>query len=99
MTKVKDKPKIDLPRERLIKKWTDALSKSDLLAIILGSGIKWKNVQELAQQIIKKFSKNFLDITIKELQTIKGIGPVKALQIISSIALVKDFTKRNIIAK
>jgi hypothetical protein len=43
MTKIKDIPKIDRPRERFLKKGSEALSKSDLLAILLGSGIKGKN--------------------------------------------------------
>ena len=63
MTKIKDIPKVDRPRERFIKKGPEALSKGDLLAILLGSGIQGKNVQKLSQQIINKFGKNFLDIT------------------------------------
>jgi len=89
MAKIKDIPKIDRPRERFLKKGPDALSKSDLLAILLGSGIKGKNVQKLAQQIIKKFGKNFLNITVEDLQDISGIGQAKALQIVSAISLVK----------
>jgi len=54
MGKLKDIPKIDRPRERFLEKGADALSKSDLLAIVLGSGIQGKNVQELARQIIQK---------------------------------------------
>jgi DNA repair protein RadC len=95
MSKIKDIPNVDRPRERFLKKGPDALSKSDLLAIVLGSGIKGKNVQKLAQQIIKKFSKTFLDVTVDDLQTIEGIGPVKALQIASAISLVKRFYEEN----
>ena len=91
MAKIKDIPKVDRPRERFLKKGHEALSKSDLLAIVLGSGIKGKNVQKLAQQVIKKFSKTFLNVTVKDLQTVDGIGPAKALQIVSAISLVKRF--------
>lgn len=91
MAKIKDIPKIDRPRERFLKKGPEALSKSDLLAILLGSGIKGTNVQQLSQQIIKKFSKNFLNITVDDLQEISGIGEAKALQIASAISLVKRF--------
>ncbi|CAB5496362.1 RadC family protein [Bathymodiolus thermophilus thioautotrophic gill symbiont] len=89
MAKIKDIPKIKRPRERLLQQGANALSKSDLLAILLGSGIKGTNVQKLSQTIIEKFNKDFLDLSIDDLRTISGIGQVKAMQIISAIALVK----------
>jgi adenine-specific DNA-methyltransferase len=91
MPKIKDIPKIDRPRERFLKKGSEALSKSDLLAILLGSGIKGKNVKQLSEQIIKKFGKNFLNIKVEDLLEVSGIGQAKALQIISAISLVKRF--------
>ncbi|MDA3839888.1 MAG: DNA repair protein RadC [Patescibacteria group bacterium] len=91
MTKIKNIPKIDRPREKFLKKGPEALSKSDLLAILLGSGIKGKNVKVLSQQIIKKFGKNFLNIKVDDLLTISGIGQAKALQIVSAISLVRRY--------
>ncbi len=91
MAKIKDIPKVDRPRERFLKKGADALSKSDLLAILLGSGIKGKNVQKLSQQIIRKFGKSFLNITVDDLQKVSGIGQAKALQVASAISLVKRY--------
>ncbi len=103
MPKIKDIPKIDRSRERFLKKGPEALSKSDLLAILLGSGIKGKNVQKLAQQIVQKYSKDFLNITVDDLQEISGIGQAKALQIASAVSLVKryyqDEKKNEIIIK
>ncbi len=89
MGKLKDIPKIDRPRERFIEKGPDALSKSELLAILIGSGIKGKNVKQLSKQIIKKFGNKFLDVTVNDLLKISGIGKVKALQIVSALSLVK----------
>jgi len=91
MPKIKDIPKIDRPRERFIQKGPDALSKSDLLAILLGSGIQGKNVKQLSESIIKKFGNRFLDIKIDDLLGVSGIGQAKALQIVSAISLVKRF--------
>jgi DNA-cytosine methyltransferase len=91
MPKIKDMPNVNRPRERLLKKGVNTLSNTDLLAILLGSGIKGTNVQVLATQVIDKFGANFLNISIKELISIKGIGKVKALQIYSAIELVKRF--------
>jgi len=95
MPKIKDIPKIDRPREKFLKKGADALSKSDLLAILLGSGIKGRNARQLSESIIKKFGKKFLDITVDDLLEISGIGQAKALQIISAISLVKRFCEEN----
>ena len=91
MAKIKDIPQVDRPREKFLKKGPEALSKSDLLAILLGSGIKGKNVRQLSQQIIKKFGKSFLSITVDDLKGVAGIGEAKALQIASAISLVKRF--------
>lgn len=91
MPKIKDTPSDKLPRERLLKQGSDTLSKTDLLAVLLGSGIKGINVLKLSQTIIKKFGSNFLTITIDDLLTIKGIGQAKALQIYSAVALIERF--------
>jgi len=91
MSRLKDIPKIDRPRERFLEKGPDALSKSELLAILIGSGIKGKNVKQLSEQIVRKFGNKFLDITVDDLLEIPGIGEAKALQIVSALALIKRF--------
>lgn len=89
MTKIKDIPQVDRPREKFLKRGAEALSKSDLLAILLGSGIEGRNVKQLSEYIVKRFGKNLLDIKVKDLLGIPGIGQAKALQIVSAISLVK----------
>src|SRR3990167_5133795 len=91
MPKIKDIPKIDRPREKFLQKGADALSKSDLLAIVLGSGIKGKNVKQLSEQIIRKFGNKFLALNVDDLLEIHGIGRTKALQIVSALELTKRF--------
>jgi len=91
MGKLKDTPKVDRPRERFLEKGPDALSKSELLAILIGSGIKGKNVKQLSEQIIRKFGNKFLDITVDDLLEIPGIGEAKALQIVSALELGRRF--------
>ncbi len=91
MPKIKEIPQVDRPREKFLKKGPDALSKSDLLAIMLGSGIKGKNVKQLSEQIIKISGKNFLNTSVENLLKITGIGQSKALQIVAAISLVKRF--------
>ncbi len=91
MSKLKDIPKIDRPREKFLKKGPDALSKSELLAIVLGSGIRGKNVKELAEQIVRKYGTRFLNLSVSDLLKVQGIGNAKALQIVAAIELIKRF--------
>ncbi len=87
MGKIKDIPSVDRPREKFLAKGADALTKSELLAILLGSGIKGTNVKVLSQKILRKFGNGFLHVTVDELIQIPGIGKSKALQIVSALAL------------
>lgn len=89
MGKLKDIPNVDRPREKFLAKGADALTKSELLAILLGSGIKGTNVKELSQKILRKFGNGFLHATVDDLVQIPGIGEAKALQIVSALALAR----------
>lgn len=91
MSKITDLPTAARPRERFLQKGPGALSNSDLLAIMLGSGGRGNNVKRIANKIIRKFGENFLDISAQELQAIDGIGPAKAMQVTAAIALVKRY--------
>ena len=91
MSKLKDTPLIDRPREKFLKKGPDALSKSELLALVLGSGIQGTNARQLAEKVLRKAGAEFLDLDTNVLLSVKGIGRAKALQIISAVELVKRF--------
>ena len=49
--KIKDLPKSDRPREKLVAKGAENLKDSELLAILLRTGKTGKNVIEIASQI------------------------------------------------
>lgn len=78
------------PRERLMSKGSDALSNSELLAIILQTGTKEKNVLELSNYIINTIGfENLKDVSLTELRKIKGIGNAKACKILAFVELSK----------
>jgi len=88
--KIKDLPKNDRPREKLIAKGPENLKDEELLAILLGIGIEGKNVIEVASQILKKYSKKrLLNLKYDDLARIKGVGSAKACTILASQELVK----------
>lgn len=92
--KIKDLPKVDRPREKLQKYGVEKLSNKELMAIILGAGIKGCNVVELSKKVLNLISKVGIDnITITNLLEIKGLGQTKASQIISSLELGRRLLK------
>ena len=86
---IKDIPKNDRPRERLIKLGVKNISNEDLLSIILKNGTKDTSVKDLAIMILSRVKDihNLKDIELNTLLDIKGIGKVKAIELISAIEL------------
>ena len=91
---MKNIPKIDRPREKLIQYGPEKLSNSELLALLLRSGNKDVNAIELAGKILKKFgAKELPNLNFKDLKKIPGLGPAKACEIIACFELGKRLLK------
>jgi len=89
--RVEDIPKENRPRERFEKLSAVALSSAELLAIILQKGSLGENVVDMCNRLISTYGiDNLSDLSLKELQKIKGIGPAKAMQ----IKALFEFSKR-----
>lgn len=79
-----------LPREKLEMKGVENLKDHELLSILLRTGRKNHNVFQVAQDILKKYSlEKLLDLDIKTLKEIKGIGSSKACILIAAFELSK----------
>ena len=88
--KIKELPIEERPRERLKQVGIKNLSDKELLSIILKTGRKGKNVNELSIELLKKIDiKDLQNVTIQELVSINGIGEVKAMELLSAIELGK----------
>lgn len=103
--KIKDLPEMEKPYEKLENYGASKLSDAELLAVVLKSGTKNKTSVELAQEILLLDSEekglNFLkDIPTDELQKIKGLGRVKAIQLKALVELATRIsTPRKIIKR
>ncbi len=93
MVKIKDLPKVDRPREKLIQYGPEKLSNSELLAILLRFGPKGTNVLKLSQKILNQFKNKLSDLKYGDLQNIHGLGPAKACEIIACFELGKRLLK------
>lgn len=89
--KVKDWPKDERPRERLIKHGAEHLSDAQLLAIILRTGSGSKGVMSLAMELLEKEKelRNIDSATIGELRKIVGLGTAKIAQLKAAFELGK----------
>lgn len=83
--------KFDKPREKLLKNGVTNLKDYELVAILLGSGIKGKDVIKLSREIVKLFESSFTSLNLEKLLNIHGLGIAKASQIISAIELSKRY--------
>lgn len=86
------------PREKLYQHGVHTLTNSELIAIILGTGTREKNVLELSQELLN-FSGGSLvklqSLSVKDLSKIKGIGKAKA----TSLAVAFELAKRQRLEK
>jgi len=89
---IKDLPINERPRERLAKYGAESLSNSELLAIILRSGVKGDTAIDVANRLLKRFDgqlREILSADLKELESTRGVGFTKAIQIKASFELAK----------
>jgi len=85
---IKDYHKIEQPREKLIKYGPSKLATSELLAIVLRTGLKGSNVIQVAESALRKYKgTSLVNAGFDELKKIKGIGSVKAGELIACFEL------------
>lgn len=93
----------DRPREKLILKGRHALTDSELIAILIGSGNKKESAVDLSKRILET-SGNDLSLLgkleIHDLMQFNGIGEAKAISIIAALELGrrrKDTERKDLI--
>ncbi len=85
---IKEFPKEERPRERLMLHGPKALSNAELLAVILRNGSKKENVLELSRRLLQE--NNLKSLSRKRINTLRntlGIGEAKACQICACFEL------------
>lgn len=95
---IKDLDLDDRPREKLKKFGSENLTDKEILAIILKTGTKNLNVLDLSGLILKNIGgiSRLREVTLKELMSFKGVGEVKAINILASIEFAKRLSNNKI---
>ncbi len=92
--KIKDIPKEGRPRERFLKLGPEALSDAELFAILLRTGTKGENVIDMSNRLIAEYGlEKLFECSLAELEKIKGIGPGKAMQILTMAEIQKRISQ------
>jgi len=86
---VRDLPQSERPRERLQRLGAENLSAQELVAVVLGRGIKNESVLVTAQRLLDRFKtmRGIAEATTEELCEVRGIGLAKACQIQAAFEL------------
>ena len=89
---IAEMPGHERPRERLARHGVEALSDTELLAIVLRSGSRGCSVIELAREVMAAFDGDLATLAgaaLSELRGIHGIGPAKATELRAAFALAQ----------
>jgi DNA repair protein RadC len=89
--RIKDLPDGERPRERLVAHGADALKHSELIAILLRTGLKGVSAIQVAEQLLQKFVTldNLSRASLSDLRQIKGIGRDKAVTLVAAFTLAR----------
>lgn len=80
----------DRPREKLIKRGIGSLTDAELIAILIGSGVKNENALDISRKILSGSSNNLNELaklSIHDLCRTKGIGTARAISIVAALEL------------
>lgn len=91
-------PKEDRPRERLLAKGPEVLSDSELLAILLRTGVQGQSAVQLARKLLQRFGslRRMSSVDALQWQGLKGLGAAKRAQIQAAIEIGKRCTEASV---
>ncbi|NQY09799.1 MAG: DNA repair protein RadC [Flavobacteriales bacterium] len=87
---IKDWAEEDRPREKLLSKGKKHLTEAELLAIVIGSGIRNESALNLSQKVLNHVNNDLNQLTqlsVSDLITFKGIGEARAVSIVAAMEL------------
>lgn len=92
MSKIKDLPLEERPREKLLEYGADKHSDTELLAVILGTGVKGKSALDLADETLTKFG-GFKGMSGRDFEDFKKIGGLRDAKL-ASISAALEISSR-----
>ena len=96
--KIQELPAAERPREKLAALGAGALSDSELIAILLRTGMVGANAIDVARDLLRKYQSlgGLARCTVAELAEIKGVGPAKAVQLAAAFGLATRLARETL---
>lgn len=88
--RIKDLGATDQPREKLRHQGARALADAEILAILLGSGVRGQSVLEVARRLLLSVDHDLDQLanwSIADFRRLKGIGEVRAIRLMAALEL------------
>lgn len=86
---IADMPEEIRPRERMIARGPQTLSDSELIALLLGSGMRGKNAIQLAAELLCDGMTSLRQRELTELVKQPGVGPAKATRLAAALEVAR----------
>ena len=89
--------KRDMPRERLIDGGPQVLSDTEMIVLVLGSGLPGHNVFDVARTLLERFGslRAMLDASYADFDGLRGVGPAKKAQLLA----IMEMARRSLVEK
>ena len=93
--RIRDLPVHERPRERLFEQGAGVLSDSELLAILLRTGLQGRSAVEVGRNLMSSFGtlNQLAKARLEDLQAIKGVGRDKAVTLKAAFELAKRMAR------
>lgn len=89
--RIKDLPKIDRPREKLLRNGARSLSEFELLEVIIASGGRKSTVEQLAAKVQSVLAHDSVHASKETLLNIDGLSEAKVSQLLAAFELVRRY--------
>jgi DNA repair protein RadC len=85
---IRDWPKDDRPREKLLAHGAHALTAAELVAILLGSGVRGRSALDMGRDLLTSAG-SLNALLSKDVDDVPGLGPAKRARLVAGLELAR----------
>lgn len=96
--RIQELPEDERPREKLAAHGANALADSELIAILLRTGMKGRSAIDIGRDLLRRFENigGIARASVTELTAIPGVGPAKAVQLAAAFGLAARLARETL---